>query len=109
MDPVWTIVFGVVALLTRVGLAMYASGTSRSKNAAGAVLRNVCDLCVAVLAAWAVGGRLPTWLGARESLVGTWALTFFATTLIATGVFAGTVAERSRFFPICAASALLAG
>ena len=51
-------ILGSVALLVRVGMGWYATGLSRSKNAAGAVLRNVLDFCVATLAFWAIGAAV---------------------------------------------------
>jgi ammonium transporter, Amt family len=112
----------VVALLVRVGLGLYLAGLSRSKNSAGAVLRSVCDLCVATLAFWAVGAAIlfqtrNPFLGLDLDLAfgGTgrgatvWRVLFFATVaLIATGPVLGAVGERSRFFSTCGASILLA-
>jgi len=43
------------ALLIRAGFAIHGAGMSRSKNSAGAVMRHLCDFCVAVLAFWAIG------------------------------------------------------
>ena len=101
------------ALLIRVGMGWYAAGQSRSKNAAGAALRNATDMAVAALAFWAFGAAI---------LNGDWALIFDARghagaavfvqlvfVLIATAPVVGAVAERSRFFPSLVAPALLAG
>src|SRR5215217_7272515 len=112
----------VVALLVRVGLGLYLAGLSRSKNSAGAVLRSVCDLCVATLAFWAVGAAIlfqtrNPFLGLDLDLAfgGTgrgatvWRVLFFATVaLVATGPVLGAAGERSRFFSTCGASILLA-
>src|SRR5688572_5737334 len=54
----WLVLCGAGTLLLRAGLTLYATGTARAKNAAGAPLRNTCDLCVATLAFWAIGGRV---------------------------------------------------
>jgi Amt family ammonium transporter len=113
----------VIALLVRVGLGLYLAGLSRSKNSAGAVLRSVCDLCVATLAFWAVGAavlfqthnpflgfELDLALGGTGQGAIVWRVLFFATVaLIATGPVVGAVGERSRFFSTCGASVLLAG
>ncbi|CAA9412801.1 MAG: Ammonium transporter [uncultured Phycisphaerae bacterium] len=117
------IVLGAAALLVRVGQALYATGLGRSKNAAGAATRSLFDLCAAALAFWAVGAAIlfqqhnPVF-ALKGSLVLGWrvapdaaGVVFFhaAAVLIASGVLAGTLAERSRFFPAAAASVLLAG
>ena len=112
----------VLALLVRVGLALYLAGLSRSRHSAGAVLRAVCDLCVATLAFWAVGAgilfqnRSPflgfeaeVALGFTGTTATVWRVLFFASVaLIATGPVLGAVAERSRFFSTCGSSILLA-
>ena len=111
---------GTAVLLMRVGQVLYATGMCRSKNAAGTATRVVADLCVSVLLFWAVGAAV---LGQRSNGVfgvdtklllgasGGTAETFFyaAVVLVATGAVGGTLAERSKFLPACAASALLAG
>src|SRR5215210_581787 len=114
------VLFGAGLLLVRVGQVLYAVGLSRSKNAAAAAARGVADLCFAVLAFWAIGaaillhdrngvfaidpGLLFGWSGLS-------AQAFFYATLVAvaTGVVAGTLGERAKFFPPLAASVLLAG
>ncbi|HZL34447.1 MAG TPA: hypothetical protein VFC78_03995, partial [Tepidisphaeraceae bacterium] len=118
-------VLGVAVLLTRVGLALYVAGLVRAKNSAGAVLRAICDLCVTVLAFWAVGAAIlfqehnhVLWL--RADLLFGWKLNVeafslsfvffnFVMLLTASGVVAGVVAERFRFFPLCIASLVLGG
>jgi Amt family ammonium transporter len=116
------IVLGASALLVRVGQALYATGLSRSKNSAGAAARSLFDLCAATLAFGAVGAAIlfqqhNDVFGMKRSLLLGWGVAgdaanvvfFYATAvLIATGVLTGTLAERSRFFPACAASVLLA-
>ena len=116
------IVLGAGALLVRVGQALYATGLSRSKNAAGGATRSLFDACAATLAFWLVGAALlfqqhNGFLGIRPSLLLGWdvpaksagSVFFHATAvLIAAGVLTGTLCERSRFFPACVASVLLA-
>lgn len=109
---------GAASLLIRLGQALYGTGLIRAKNAAGSVLRTLADLCFATLAFWAVGAAIFTqtrnpWFSIDLSNIafkGTADLFFLlAVVLVGTGIFGGAVAERSRFFPTCAASILLAG
>lgn len=109
---------GAACLLIRVGLVLYRTGLLRAKNAAGSLLRVLADLCVSTLAFWAVGAavllqsRNPffsidlKWIAFSEGGTGT---LFFLITLVlvGTGIVGGAVAERSRFFPLWAASILL--
>src|SRR5690242_7857382 len=101
---------GSAALLVRVGTACYATGLSRAKNAAAAILRVTCDLCVAALAFWAIGAAILQYQGNPvfgidvASMFGLspdrpqWE-TFFllVMVLLATPLPALAMAERSRF------------
>src|SRR5687768_2812871 len=58
VQSVLVMVLACAALLIRVGMGWYAAGQSRSKNAAGAALRNATDLAVAALAFWAFGAAI---------------------------------------------------
>src|SRR4051812_35110833 len=101
------ILLACLALFVRVGLAWYATGLSRSKNAAGAVFRNALDVAVAALAFWAIGAAILEYdggavVGFKLGLIfdaksSADAMTFFrlALVLVATGPIAGTIAERS--------------
>ena len=108
------------ALLVRVGLGWHAAGSVRAKNAAGAAIRSVGDLAVAVLAFWAIGSAfynghgtvLGLELGRLFDINGKAGLGQFiqvALILIGTAPVMGAVAERSRFLPMLAVPALLAG
>src|SRR5438105_6753562 len=110
------------ALLIRVGLAIYVAGLSRAKNAAGAVMRSLCDLSVSSLAFWAIGAAIlfqnhNAYFGIDPHLLVGWSLRetqwpvflFMVIALIPSAVVGGAVGERSRFFPLCVASAVLAG
>jgi len=113
------IALGAACLLIRCGVALYGTGLVRSKNAAASVLRAICDLCVAALAFWAIGGAILTqshsaifsvdwrFVGFRA---GEGADLFFLTTvvLVGTGVAGSAMAERAQFFPLCCVSILLA-
>jgi Amt family ammonium transporter len=116
------VVLGTGALLARVGQALYATGLSRSKNAAAAVTRGLFDLCGGALAFWAVGAAIlfqqhNAAFGVRTAYLFGWHLSgqtaglvaFYAVAvLIACAVPAGTLAERSRFFPAGAGAIVLA-
>ena len=101
------------ALLIRVGLGWYAAGASRSKNAAGAVLRNVADLAVAVLVFWAVGMAVmngyPAFLFDAKGEAGVTQFVQMVMVLIATAPVMGATLERCPFLPTLAPPALLAG
>lgn len=109
----WLVALGILALMERLGLGLYLSGISRCKNAATAMTRTVADLCVAVLAFWAVGhailsGRPGSLLGLDGSFG---AAAFFNATiiLIATGAALGGILERTKSLAPLLVSALLAG
>jgi Amt family ammonium transporter len=118
----WLIVLGAGALLARVGQALYATGLSRSKNAAGAVARSLFDLCSATLAFWAIGAAIllqqrNAFFGLRSSLLFGWHVSghsagliafYTIAVLIACAVPAGALAERSRFFPASLGAIVLA-
>jgi Amt family ammonium transporter len=106
-------------LLMRVGFAIHSAGMARSKNSAGAVMRQLSDLCMAVLVSWALGFAIVAsgysffgieWrsLFGAANLQGT-EFVYTVAVLIATGIVPGVLAERGRFWPGLASSALLAG
>ncbi|HLL89358.1 MAG TPA: hypothetical protein VK324_08645, partial [Tepidisphaeraceae bacterium] len=117
MDDRWLASSAVLAVLARIGLIVYATGMTRSKNAAGIVFRNIADVCVATLAVWLVGTAL--WSHSHSvigfnrhdalggSAVGL--LLLITTLLPGTGAVAAAAGERSRLLPLCAVSAVLAG
>src|SRR5436190_4735847 len=112
--------FGTAVLLLRVGLTVHVTGVTRAKNSAGTAMRALCDLCVAVLAFWAIGGALfgqtsNGILGLRPSLLfasgGTDAAAVFllaTVAALASGIVPGAVGERSRFLPLLAVPVLIA-
>lgn len=114
------LLFGAALLVMRVGQVLYAVGLSRSKNAAAAAMRGVADLCAAVLAFWALGAAIlfqdhNGLFAINTRLLFGWsgmtgqAFFYAALVLVASGVVAGTLGERSKFWPPLAASALVAG
>jgi Amt family ammonium transporter len=113
------IALGTGCLLIRLGLTLYRPGLLRAKNAAGAVLRVFADLCISTLAFWLIGAAIllqthnrifSVDLGTVAFQSGGTADLFFLITviLIGTGFVGGALAERTRFFPACAASLLTA-
>jgi Amt family ammonium transporter len=93
-------------------MAWYATGLSRSKNAAGAVLRNVLDFGVATLAFWAVGAAI---FGGNPQLYFDHAgranyTTFLHLVLVlfASAIPIGAGGERSKLFPLGVVSFLMA-
>ena len=106
------VLFACAALLIRVGIGWYAAGQSRSKNAAGAALRNATDMAVAALAFWAVGGAIFNGdiglIFDAKGRAGPEQFVQLVLVVIATAPIVGAAAERSKFFPMLAAPALLA-
>ena len=106
------IVFACGALLIRVGMGWYAAGQSRSKNAAGAALRNAADMAVAALCFWALGAAIMNGdvglIFDAKGRATPQQLAQLVLVLIATAPVVGAVAERSRFFPMLAPPVLLA-
>lgn len=114
------------ALLIRLGMAVHAIGMARAKNSAGIVLRHLADLCAATLAfallGLAIAASRGAVLGINFHLLLAWdsdqalaafpplgAFSLLAVFFIATGIVPGVQAERTRFWPGLASSALLAG
>jgi Amt family ammonium transporter len=120
MEFIWIVLLAASALLVRVGQTLYYAGLARSKNSAGASLRSVADVCVSVIAVWAIG--LAIWRQESNAVLGLKLGSLFAwegvsadapflaaLVLIGTGVVGGAVAERSKLFPLIAAWAVMAG
>jgi Amt family ammonium transporter len=122
-QPELLVILSVLALLVRAGQLLYATGLSRSKNAASNATRSLVDVCLATLAFVAVGAAIlfqqhNGWFGIRSAFLfasrvsaTSSAAIFFnvSAVLIATGAITGALAERSKFICICVASVLLAG
>jgi Amt family ammonium transporter len=121
LNPLWLIVFGVGTLLLRAGFALQASGSLRSRNATGSILRLTADMAAGALAFWAVGagllfGTSGKWLSFDSTLFMAErpekvATEFFFVTisLIGGAVVSGALAERSKFYVGVISSAVLAG
>ena len=52
------LVFGILALLVRIGSALATVGVSTGRNAAGLGIRTMTDAAAATLAFWAIGAAL---------------------------------------------------
>lgn len=121
LDSMVVLLLAAATQLVRVGLGWYGSGMVRSKNAAGAVLRQVLDIAVASLAFWAIGAAI--WNAPNGSIIGIrGGLIFDAKSeassatfmqlvmvLIATSPLTMAMGERCRFFPVLAGPVLLGG
>jgi Amt family ammonium transporter len=109
------------ALLLRTGLAIHTAGMVRAKNASGALMRHLCDLCLAVLAFWTVGFAIYAsrgvviglhWrslLGPSTDDLNLFAAIAAAMLLVSTGIVPGVLAERTRFWSSLWPAVLLAG
>src|SRR4051812_13783106 len=105
------ILYGIGALLLRLGMAIHAAGMVRSKNSCSILIRSITDICITTLAFWAIGAAIlfsfpkifdPHLLFSLNS-----AFFVVCVTLMASGIVTGIAAERSRFFPMCVASILV--
>jgi ammonium transporter, Amt family len=106
------IALGAACLLIRMGQALYGMGLIRAKNAAGATLRSVCEVSAAMLAFWLVGAAIFRWdrysVGFGAGVDGT--LFFLGAVMLIGGAIPGAaMAERSRFWPLGWAAALMGG
>jgi Amt family ammonium transporter len=99
----WVSLLGIGALLIRVGQALCAVGSARSKNAISAVARNLCDLSAAVLLFGLLGiylltgGTTANGVGGIPIVPPALTLHFSGLMLIATAIVAPALSERSRF------------
>src|SRR2546430_2342184 len=64
-QPISLITLASLALLVRVGMASWSAGMMRSKNAAAAGLRSVCELSLAALAFFAIGAAFLEYEGTK--------------------------------------------
>jgi Amt family ammonium transporter len=105
------ILYGIGALLLRLGMAVHAAGMVRSKNSCSTLIRSVCDICLATLGFWAVGNAIlfssPKILDPHLLFSVRSAFFVICVTLIASGIVTGVASERSKFFPMLAVSILI--
>jgi len=115
-----TVLLLSLLLLVRVGHALLISGSVRSKNAAGAIVRLLLDLSVACLALWAIGAAFVPVPAGDETRYITWshflgigessrvAFRVLPYILIATAAVQGATAERTRVLPVLIVTGLIA-
>ncbi|HEV8290335.1 MAG TPA: hypothetical protein VGP94_00360, partial [Tepidisphaeraceae bacterium] len=107
------ILYGIGALLLRLGMAIHAAGMVRSKNSSSTLIRSIADICLTTLAFWAVGGAIllspPKFFDWHLLFSAGSAFFVICVTLIASGIVIGVASERSKFFPMCAVSILIGG
>src|SRR5690606_22232467 len=63
MEQWLIVILATAGLLVRVGLMLYTAGGARAKMATSSSMRQLLDLCVAVLALWAVGWAIWSYTG----------------------------------------------
>lgn len=118
----WAIV--ILALLgawVRVGLMVYAAGVARARAASSALVRQLLDICVSVLAFWAVGLAIVLYTGnpvvgvdvrllvGWSTPAGSDALVYLLGVLLAGGVVVIAMGERSRLMTVPVSAGVMGG
>ncbi len=109
-DLIWVSVSAALVFFMQAGFALLEGGFVRTKNTVNVIMKNYADLCVGVLAFWALGfglmfGDNPSgWIGVTHFVPGdltggeagfmVFQMMFAAT---AATIVSGAVAERMRF------------
>lgn len=112
IDLVWVCVSAALVFFMQAGFALLEGGFVRTKNTVNVIMKNYADLCVGVLAFWAIGfglmfgNNVSGWFGRSHFAPGTltggesgflvFQMMFAAT---AATIVSGAVAERMRFAP----------
>jgi Amt family ammonium transporter len=102
------VMLGVVALLLRMGFALYVAGIVRSKNTISALFRSIVEIAIGFLAFWIVGERF-LWGWTISSPLRPESLFLAAIFLIGPAVVSGAALERSKVILGVVAAALMAG
>ena len=55
MDNLWVFIAGILVFFMQAGFALVEAGLTRSKNVANIMAKNIADMCIGVLAFYAVG------------------------------------------------------
>ncbi len=121
-DLIWVCVSAALVFFMQAGFALLEGGLVRGKNSVNVIMKNYADLCVGVLAFWAIGFGLmfgdnaTGWFGAShfvpDALTGgesgflVFQMMFAAT---AATIVSGTVAERMRFAPYAIGAVAITG
>ena len=58
MDNLWVFIAGILVFFMQAGFALVEAGLTRSKNVANIMAKNIADMCIGVLAFYAVGYAL---------------------------------------------------
>src|SRR3569832_1067235 len=104
-DVLFVLMGAVMVLAMHAGFAFLEVGTVRKKNQVNALVKIIADFAVSTLAYFFVGYALADEIG--YDLVKFFFLLTFAAAIPA--IISGGIAERARFYPQLAATALLVG
>ena len=55
MDNLWVFIAGILVFFMQAGFALVEAGLTRSKNVANIMAKNIADMCIGVLAFYAIG------------------------------------------------------
>ena len=116
LDIVWVLVAAALVFFMQAGFAMVEAGSTRAKNAANIIMKNVMDMNVGALLFWAIGFGLmfgtnnSGWIGTSNFFLNdyspdgsegmfNYAFFLFQTMFAATAatIVSGAVAERTKF------------
>ncbi len=119
MEQWLIVILATAGLLVRVGLMLYSAGGARAKMASSALIRQLVDLCVAVLALWAVGWAIWSYTGNPvigldvRRLIG-WdapeapvAMESLLVVLLASGPVVLAISERSRLGAVVVSAVMM--
>lgn len=120
VDLVWVALCAALVFFMQAGFALLEGGSSRAKNSLNVIMKNYSDLCVGLLAYWAIGFGLmfgansTGWFGTdhfffspkqgRDAVFLLYQAMFAAT---AATIVSGAVAERMRFWPYMVGSVFI--
>ncbi len=127
LDNLWVLIAGVLVFLMQAGFALVEAGLTRAKNVANIMAKNLADMCIGVLAFFAIGFGL-AYGSDGGSLIGTDSFFlsgqsgdlladsiftdfFFQVVFAATAVTiaSGAMAERTKFAGYLIFSAVMTG
>ncbi len=111
IDTLFLIIAGAMVFLMQPGFLLVELGLSRSKNALNIVMKNVVDVCVAMITYLLIGfglmfangngfiGMEFNWLSSTDMSSKFWAFWFFQAAFVGavSTIASGAMAERTRF------------